>query len=265
MKCIWVYEGRAEGRGTFPSFCGSFVRRPHSQYHSGGLQWASHDTKPTRNSRNVFPVVSGYHIHTLSTDHRHTHNTLHSSVLYFCCLYRVGFVSFPSLLPCLSFILILNSHTYPWGWTTTWTNTLTCNWIQTRRLLQNLTLMVNTTRWKLQLAHTFTLKLYRESCQCSQIGSQIQTYRFKLHHLKFSSNSDRKLTPNQALTDICKVCCILWGKKDNSVLNIVTTEWGSALQVRCDHAVLMCVCCVNVLCRECALRHTEIVWWSVRP
>lgn len=26
----------------------------------GGLQRADHDTKPTRNSRNVFPVVSGF-------------------------------------------------------------------------------------------------------------------------------------------------------------------------------------------------------------
>lgn len=58
------------GRGAFPSVRWSCVQRLHSLHHSRGLQQASHDTKPTRNSRNVFPVVLGYHAHTQSADHR---------------------------------------------------------------------------------------------------------------------------------------------------------------------------------------------------
>lgn len=61
-----------------------------------GLQWLSHDTKPTRNSKNVFPVVSIYRAHTESRSYSQIHNSLHSSVLYFCCLCRVSSVSFLS-------------------------------------------------------------------------------------------------------------------------------------------------------------------------
>lgn len=83
-----------------------------------GLQWATTPNPPgILGTFSLWFQVTTY-THTLSTDHRHTHNTLHSSLLYFCCLYRVGFVSFPSLLLCLSF----NTHTYQLGWTTTWTN-----------------------------------------------------------------------------------------------------------------------------------------------
>lgn len=64
-------EERVGGRGAFPSFHCSSVQRLHSLHHSGGLQRASHDTKPTRNSRNVFPVFQvTAHTHTQSTDHR---------------------------------------------------------------------------------------------------------------------------------------------------------------------------------------------------
>lgn len=75
-------EGEREvGGGAFPSFRCSSVQRLHSRHHSGGLQRASHDTKPTRNSRNVFPVVSGYRAHTQSADHRPVRTTA-STVAY---------------------------------------------------------------------------------------------------------------------------------------------------------------------------------------
>lgn len=147
--------------GASPSFCSSSVPRQHSQHHSGG----SSERAMTPNPPGIlgtfslwFQVTTCTHTHSHTETYAHAH-TLYSSVLYFCCLYRVGFVSFASLLPYLSFTLILNSHTYPLGWTTTWTDAWTWGWIQSRSLVQILTLMVNTTQWRLKLVHIHTKTL----------------------------------------------------------------------------------------------------------
>lgn len=129
--CVCVFGSRVthicrhENRAGFsPSFGTSSVQRPHSQHHSGGSsEWATTPNPPgILGTFSLWCQVTTYTLWTQITG-THSHNSLHSSVLYFCCLYRVSFVSFPPLLPCLSFTFILHSHTFPVGWTTTWTNT----------------------------------------------------------------------------------------------------------------------------------------------
>lgn len=76
----------------------------------GGLQRATHDTKPTRNSKNVFPVVSGYRAHTQSADHRPV-CTAASTVAY--CTFVVCTESVLLALP-------LSSHAGPFKSTHSW-------------------------------------------------------------------------------------------------------------------------------------------------
>lgn len=102
---------------------------------------------------------------------------------------------------------------------------------------------------KLKLVHTFTLKLAND-----HYGPQIQVPHIQILQVQIASLKLRQApTRNQALTFVKSAASPR--KKDNSVPKIVTTQWGSAPQVRCDRAVwvLMCVGCVTALCTEYAL------------
>lgn len=171
--CVWQkgdvkrdiqYHSGTEGEwGDFPFIPKLFRAEAAFPAPLRGLQWASHDTKPTRNSRNVFPVVSGYHTHALSSDHKRTYITL-------CTVYCTFVVCTELVL--LAFLL--SPHV------------LFENHILNHRVRQQLGRMPKrafgfkpdilfkpiligkkTHAEKLKLVHTFTPKPHKESCHRS--------------------------------------------------------------------------------------------------